>query len=177
MCSSHRGAPHDSGWALCRAVSHSPWADVSVSGTRKTQYQMLAGTVALSIQDCQPQAYTVLLGFWTRKSLTRRYIDSLFPTRRNDLYGHCALIVWFSVWLRRNRYPHLCLPCHPTGSVASLLYGSSVDGLLVFGSHSSFLLGLNFGSWNWLGLNLISKLLPGFSPWAWILFLASFKKT
>lgn len=82
MCSSHWGAPHDSGWALCRAVSHSPWADVSVSGTRKTQYQMLAGTVALGIQDCQPQAYTVLLGFWTRKSLTRSTLRASFPPGR-----------------------------------------------------------------------------------------------
>ena len=172
MCSSHRGAPHDSGWALCRAVSHSPWADVSVSETRKIQYQMPAGTVSLGIQDCQPLAYTVLLGFWTRKSLTCSTLKVSFPPGGMI----CIVTVWFSVWLR-NQHLHLCLPCHPTGSVASLLCGSSVDGLLASGSHSSFLLGLNFGSWNWLGLNLVSKLLPGFSPWTWILFLASFKKT
>lgn len=115
---------------------------------------------------------TVLLGFWTRKSLTCSTLKVSFPPGGMI----CIVTVWFSVWLR-NQPLHLCLPCHPTGSVASLLCGSSVDGLLASGSHSSFLLGLNSGSWNWLGLNLVSKLLPGFSPWTWILFLASFKKT
>lgn len=49
---------------LSVGLSHTlPGQMVSASGTRKTQYQMLAGTVALGIRDCQPQASTVLLGF------------------------------------------------------------------------------------------------------------------
>lgn len=168
-----------SGWSLCRAVSHSPWADASVSGTGKAQYQMLAGTATLGIQTCQPQACS-LLGSWTRRSLTGNTLRVFFlPGRMICNYSVTLsdMWQWFSVWQSRDQHLHLCLPCHPTVSVASLLYRSSVDGLLAFGSHSSFFLRLNSGSWNWLGLNLISKLLPGFSLWAWIPLPASFKET